>query len=343
MIHFEMDRSNLDWLLEEENPSVRYLALRNVIGFDENLQSVTDAKNQIMQKGAVSAILSKQKSEGYWESLGDFYIRTKYRGTVWTLILLAEMCADGKDARIRNACEIIFERSQDGSSGGFAYRESKEGRGGDHARILPCLTGNMLSCFIRFGYLEDPRVKKGIEWITRYMRFDDGEGKGPDGWPYDVSDKCWGRHTCYLGLVKCLKALSEIPVERRSQDVQVTIDRCIDFILKHGIYRKSHHPSQLANPRWISFGFPLMWDTDVIEILHLLNREGVWDSRMEAAFELVLSKRTKKNVWLLDKSFNGRMQVRIEKEGAPSKWVTLRALIVLKKAHFHTGSGSGSP
>jgi hypothetical protein len=162
----------------------------------------------------VPKILAKQKAGCYWEKLEDFYIRTKYKGTVWQLIILAELGADGKDERIKKACEFTLEYSQDRISGGFSYLGTKES-GGFHSRVIPCLTGNMVWSFIRFGYLSDHRIQKGINWIAKYQRFDDGLKEAPKGWPYDKAKACWGKHTCHMGIVKALKALAEIPDEKR--------------------------------------------------------------------------------------------------------------------------------
>jgi hypothetical protein len=54
---------------------------------------------------------------------------------------------------------------------------------------------------------------------------------------------------------------------------------------------------------------------------------------MQDAVELVLSKQVDDPqahpFWRLDKTFNGRMLVTIERQGEPSKWVTLCALLAL--------------
>lgn len=49
------------------------------------------------------------------------------------------------------------------------------------------------------------------------------------------------------------------------------------------------------------------------------------------AADLLLSKQDDLGKWRLERSFNGRLQVNIEQEGKPSKWVTLNALRVLKR------------
>ncbi len=119
----------LDWLLEENNPSVRYYALKDLLGYPPNHPDVAKSRSNVMNSGMVPRILAEQKSEGCWEAPRDFYSRTKYRGTVWQIIILAELGAVGSDPRINQACEFILNWSQNRESGGFAYRGSRENGG----------------------------------------------------------------------------------------------------------------------------------------------------------------------------------------------------------------------
>lgn len=318
-----------DWLLAEDNPSVRYFTLVDLLGKSPDSAEVITARQSIMTNGAVPAILGEQEAGGYWGIPQDFYIRAKYKGTVWNIITLAELGADGSDERILKAGEFILNHSQDRQNDGFAYFSGKES-GGDHAKVLPCLTGNMVFSLIRFGFLEDPRVQKSIDWIVKYQRFDDGEGSAPKGWLYDRYKQCWGKHTCMMGIVKTLKALAEIPPDKRSKAVSKTIERGAEYLLKHHLFKQSHNPALVAKEDWIHFGFPLMWNTDALEMLGILTRLGYHDTRMQDAVELVISKQDEQGRWLLETTFNGRTLVRIERKGQPSKWVTLNALKVLE-------------
>ncbi len=108
-----------DWLLEESNPSVRYLTLTTILDRKESHPEVKRAKADIMRTGIVPRILDRQK-HGSWNTPGRFY-RDKYKGTAWQLILLAALEADGGDRRIRAACEYILGCSQDQESYGFSY------------------------------------------------------------------------------------------------------------------------------------------------------------------------------------------------------------------------------
>ena len=320
----------LAWLLEPANPSVRYFALRDLGERSARDPDVERAKAAIMTEGLVPRLLAKQKPSGYWGRAEDFYIRSKYWGTVWTFLLLAELGADGRDERVRRACEFLLRLSQDRASGGFAYRGTASG-GGQHGAVLPCLTGNIVWSLIRFGYLDDPRVRQAVDWIIRYARFDDGDGAAPKGWPYETKDACYGRHTCLFGVVKPLKALAEVPATRRSAGVRRTIDRGVEFLLRHRLYKKSHDPACAAKPMWTKFGFPLMWQTNALEMFDILTGLGVRDERMRDAAELVASKRDAQGRWSLERTLSGRTLVSLERAGRPSRWITLFALRSLRR------------
>jgi hypothetical protein len=320
----------VDWLLEKDNPSVLYFALSQILGKPQSSSEAQAAKKEIMLTGVVPKILAKQKEGGYWETPEKFYT-AKYKGTVWQLIILAELGTDSQDERVKKACEFILTNSQDHKSGGFSAWLSVKVGGGRYSGVLPCLTGNMVFSLIRLGYLDDPRVKRGIEWIVKYQRFDDGEAYPPKIWPYEKATSCFGKHSCHMGVVKSLKALAEIPAERRSTAVVDTIERGVEYLLKHHVYKRSHDLSRVSKPGWLRFGFPLMYQTDVLEILGILTKLGCKDERMQEAVDLVLSKQDEQGMWKLESTFNGRFQTNIEQKGESSKWVTLNAVRVLKR------------
>jgi len=319
-----------EWLLERENPSVRYFTLTEILGKPENDNLVKKAKEDIMKSGIVPAILAKQHETGYWEKPNMFYT-AKYKGTVWQLLVLAELKADGNDERIKKTCEFILENSQDRESGGFSMHASASTGGGRHSEVIPCLTGNMIWALIRFGFLEDPRVRRGIDWITTYQRFDDGVREAPKGWPYDRFGICFGRHTCHMGAVKALKALAEIPAGKRSKEVNDTIKNGVAYMLVHRIHKRSHDPSRASKPGWLRFGFPLMYQTDALEILGILTGLGYKDDRMKEAVNLVIAKQDRQGRWKLENSYNDRFHVNIERKGKQSKWITFKALEALKR------------
>ncbi len=328
-----LKNDSTDWLLEDNNPFVRHFTLIDILDKSIKNSEVIESKKNIMNSELIQRILLKQNSKGYWFEPENFYIKRKYKGTVWNLIILAEIGAKGNDKRIKNACEFILKNSQNKESGGFSYSRLKSG-GGTDSKVLPCLTGNMLWCLIRFGYIDDIRVQKGIEWITTYQRFDDGIQELPKNWPYKKHINCFGKHSCHMGVVKSLKAFAEIPEEIRSKDVKITIKKGVEYLLKHHIYKRSHDLSKISKPSWLQLSFPHMYQSDILEILDILTGLGYKDKRMQDAIDILISKQNTNGTWNLERTFNGRFITNIETKGKPSKWITLNALRVLKR-HYN--------
>ena len=347
----------IPWLLESDDPSVRFFTLTELLGSPPDSPEAAAACRDIMTRGTVPTILAAQGDDGHWEGRDRFYT-AKYRGTVWQLIILAELGADGSDERVQRGCEAALRDAQDRLSGGFAtgrmrkrgVRGSMKGGenggegGGLHSRVIPCLTGNLIFSLIRLGLLDDARVQAAIDWLTTYARFDDGDGRapgtvaGPDGdceaptgWPYDAWQMCWGRHSCHMGVVKTLKGLAEIPPQRRSPAVRRTLDDGVEFMLRHHVHKRSHDLARDSKPGWKRFGFPLMYQTDALEILGILAKLGrAGDERARGARALVASRADAQGRWKLQDTFNGRFVVDIETRGEPSRWITLRALKALR-------------
>lgn len=319
------------WLLEENNPSVRYFTLKDILDKPEDDTEVQTTRRDIMQTGLVPDILVKQREPGYLKTLPQFYT-SKYDGLVWQMILLAESGAD-TNPQIKEQCEYILGNSQETSDGGFSMHTAAKTGGGRKTEVIPCLTGNMVWCLIHFGYLGDPRLQKGIDWITRYTRYNDGVEDTPQIPPYDKYEACWGKHTCHMGVVKALKALSAIPAEiRAGGEIGSTIQKAVEFLLIHNIYKRSHDLKKVSKPGWLKFGFPLMYQTDVLEILDILTGLGVKDSRMDEAVGIVLSKQDDMGRWRVENTYNSdRLLIPMGEKGEQSKWITLRAMRILKR------------
>jgi len=319
-----------NWLLEEENHSVRYFALKDIFDKPEDDKLVQDARREIMRSGLVSGILQKQQETEYIRAYPRFYTN-KYKGLVWSLIVLAELGAEAIP-QIKEQCEYILNNSQEPRDGGFSQNIAVRTGGGRITEVIPCLTGNMVWSLIRFGYLDDPRLQRGIDWITRFMRYNDGIENDPQIPPYNHYEMCWGAHTCHMGVVKVLKALSVIPMGKRTKEVNDTIQKSVEFLLIHHIYKRSHNLNKTSKPGWLKFGFPLMYQTDVLEILDILTGLGIVDSRMNESINVIRAKQDDMGRWIAENTYNSdRLLIPIEQQGEQSKWLTLRAMRVLKR------------
>jgi hypothetical protein len=325
-----LTKDTTNWLLEEENPSLRYFTLKDILDKSEHDPEVQQAKREIMRRGIVPDILQKQQEASYLKTYSKFYT-DKYKGLVWQLIVLAEMGAES-NSQIIEQCEYLLNNSQETVDGGFSQSTSVKTGGGRITEVIPCLTGNMVWSLIHFGYVDDPRLQRAINWIIRFMRLNDGNEENPQAPPYDRYEMCWGKHTCFMGIVKALKGLSAIPQEQRTSEINDTINKMVDFLLIHHIYKCSHDLNRTSKPGWLKFSFPLMYQTDVLEILDILTALGIADSRMDDAVNLIIKKQDDMGRWRIENTSNtDRLLIPLGGKGEQSKWITLRAIRVLKR------------
>jgi hypothetical protein len=93
-------------------------------------------------------------------------------------------------------------------------------------------------------------------------------------------------------------------------------------------------PSRDTKPAsaWFKAGFPAGYVTDVLQNLEVLAELGhAKDPRLGNALRWVEAQQDQGR-WINRYAYNGKTVVDIERQGAPSKWVTLRACTVLRAA-----------
>lgn len=325
----------LPWLLEEDplNPGVRYFALRDLVGMPAASPEVAAAREGVMNSGPVPVILAHQDRGGYWVKPG--YL-PKYKGTMWSIIFLAQLGATGDDPRVRRACEHLFDYAV-AEHGGL----SADGR---NSGLIHCLQGNLCAALIDFGYLDDERLQRALAWLARSIM---GEGIAPNtekespihylrsGNSAPGFECSANNHLpCAWGAVKAMLALSKVPAAQRTPPIDRAIKTGVEFLLSCDPATADYPMGYTDKPNrsWFKFGYPLGYVTDVLQILEVLAALGSGaDSRLRNALDLLLSKQDGQGRWPLEYTYNGKTWVNVEEKGKPSKWVTLRALRVLQQ------------
>ena len=319
----------LPWLLEpdEANPGVRYFALRDLLDRAPDDPEVVAAQAEVMRTGPVPAILDAQYPEGYWVKPGPCY-SPKYRATLWQVLFLAQLGADGRDERVRRAVEYVFAHAQ-AESGAF----STNGRPGG---AIHCLWGNMVRALLDLGYGGDERLERAIDALARSVTGDGYEWYRRSGLqaPGFVCSGNYGL-PCAWGAVRVLWALNHVPPAGRTPAVEAAIEACADFLLSYDVARADYPYKERISSGWFKFGYPLGYVTDVLLNLEALVEAGCGgDPRLDEAVGLVLAKQDERGRWRMEYSYNGKMWADVEVKGQPSKWVTLRALRVLKRTRL---------
>jgi hypothetical protein len=130
--------------------------------------------------------------------------------------------------------------------------------------------------------------------------------------------------------VKALKAFSTIPPDDHTPELQGAIEISASFLLDQDLSKADYPYTERINSSWFSFSFPLSFRSDILETVHTSTNLGYGlDARLESALQFILTKRDESGRCIMEKSLNGKMWVDNEKNGQPSKWISLRALLSL--------------
>jgi hypothetical protein len=187
---------------------------------------------------------------------------------------------------------------------------------------LPCHGGDLLSMMLWFGYGDDPRALKLLNWLAKTQ--------GEDGiWPCPSKVRPF---SCLWATADVLRAYNALPDEMLTTEVVQSRQRAIEQLLASNI---TQYGKGKPSERWFQFGYPLRFDSDVLEVLELLapyispEEEGIQES-----LALVLSKQGEDGRWLCEKEPKGgrwmNKFIGLEPIGEPSKWVTLHCLNMFK-------------
>ncbi|MBI2185286.1 MAG: hypothetical protein HYU39_10070 [Thaumarchaeota archaeon] len=309
-----MPRNIIDWLLPEDQPSVRYFTLKDLLDHPDDDPEVRATHESIAEKGWAAELLGAQNPMGFWESRKSLY-SPKYTASNWRLIVLADLGLTNQNPQVRQTCELFLEEYSR-SDGGF-------GRQTSHF----CITGNLARTLVRCGYEDDPRVKSAFKWLADVQKKD-------GGWHCFDSKK--GTLDCW----EALSAFTALNKTRWTRQIKRSAERGAEFYLERSLYKEGTHRYE----PWFRFHYPVHYYYDLLVGLDILTALDYGaDSRLEPALNILKEKRRLDGTWILDAvhpdigsganySLGDRATpFALEKTGEPSKWITLHALRVLKR------------
>ncbi len=326
----QLKANPIDWLLEPEMPAVRYLALRDLLGTDE--AELAPLRQEAHQNPPISFILSKMDPEGFWEKPGAGY-GPKYHSAVWSMLSLAQTGASIEDGRVQTACNYMLEHSLT-PTGQFTASSAPGG-------TFDCLQGNLCWVLTELGCW-DERLDKAFEWMARTVT---GEGiaskeekKAPVRY---YAYKCGpnfacsanGGLPCSWGAVKVMRAFGNLSLEKRTPLIQKAIQMGIDFLFSVDPAQADYPigAGQHISQNWWKFGFPIFYGSDTLQIIEALTSLGMTDDlRMQNAVKLIREKEDEQGRWKLEYGYSSKAWGSFGTKNKPNKWVTLRALRVLK-------------
>jgi hypothetical protein len=325
----------VSWLLESENPGVRYLALRDLMGLSDENAELRSARKRAHKEGPITEILDNMEKEGYWVKAGPGY-NPKYLSTVWSIILLAQLGASiHEDKRIEQACKYLIDHALT-EGGQFTAISS-----GAPSGTIDCLQGNLCWSLMEMGY-DHPRLPSAYEWMARTVT---GDGIAPKeekeaqvryfAYKCGPTFACGGNNKlpCAWGGCKVMMAFSKWPVKRQTPLVRKAIKQGADYFfhVDPATADYPHGSTDKPSSNWWKFGFPVFYVSDILQIAEALAGLGYGkDRRLVNTMKIVREKQDENGRWLMEYDYNGKTWVDFGIKKKPNKWVTLRALKVLK-------------
>jgi len=302
-----------DWLLEESNPSVRYLALQWLLDKAPDDPDVVAAQEAIRTSEPVVKLLDAQRPDGRWRK----HRKEPYH-TIHYHLMAPEHFGCPRTEGIERAIDYQFKMALQ-EDGAFTTALPEVGRRG----VIPCYTACALHYLCFWGYGDDPRVERMLGYLLRTQL---PEG----GWL--CSERVKKTHSCFWATAKVILALQDLPPNLKSEATEAAIGPAVELFLERGLY-KHHSEFGKKSERWFRFGYPLLVATSILEVLELVAPYvEPNDPRIQEGLELVLSKQGEDGRWLAEMEPWTKVGL-FEPLGQPSKYVPLHALRMLKRLY----------
>jgi hypothetical protein len=295
----------VEWLLDSD-PAIRWQVLRDVT--DAPAAEIAAERARVASEGWGAELLAAQRADGSWS--GGAY-DPEWTSTTPTLQLLRQFGVDPSDERVRRAVALVRDNVR------WEY-DSLPYFGGE---VEPCINGQAVAVGAYFG--EDV---KGI--VDRLLTEQMADG----GW--NCEQERGSTRGSFDTTINVLEGFLEY--ERATggnADVAEARAGGQEYLLDRGLLRRKSD-GEIGDRKWLYPAFPTGWHYNVLRALdHLRNAGLAPDGRIAEAIELVESKRASDGRWPLELILYDESPVDLgEPKGEPSRWITLRALRVLRWA-----------
>ena len=309
-----------DWLLDSD-PSIRWQVMRDLLDAPESEWSAERAKVQTEGWGA--RLLSYEDADGQWAG-GAFLpsgfefrewqeVGQPWTATTFSLSQLREFGLDPSSDRAKRAVQLIGVNSR-----------------WDHAGE-PYWAGEVEECVNGRTVADGAYFRVDISSIAGELagqRLDDG------GWNCErangsIRSSFATTINVLEGLLEYERATGGTPESREARKSGE------EYLLERSLFRRLS-TGEPADGQFLSFLHPSRWRYDVLRALDYFCSAAAMttaspDPRLSDAVDHLRSRRLADGTWPVDWKLPGRVWFEVDEgAGKPSRWVTLRAMRVLR-------------
>ena len=295
----------IDWLLASD-PSIRWQVMRDLT--DTPAETIAAERARVVSEGWGRLLLDLQRPDGQW---GDGTATPFWWSNLYTLVFLRDLGVDPLDSRVRAAIDLVRDRVAWAPE--FGSPPFFEGE------VEPCINGRVVGLGAYFGQPSRRLVDRLVS-----------EQLADGGWNCEAERgsvrSSFHTTICVLeGLLGFERALGADPVIGNSRH------RAHEYLLQRRLLRRLS-TGEIIDRSWTGFAFPPLWHYDILRALDYLHAAGVApDERVDEAVTIVRDRRRADERWLLDTRHRNTLYEEMAGAvGEPNRWITLRALRVLR-------------
>lgn len=317
------------WLIDpdESDPSIRWQVMRDLVGAPP--EEVAAERARVATEGFGARLLALQADDGRW---GGAAWNRGWDSTMHALMLLRDLGLDPASDVARHAVGRVRDRVTWEGCGPPECAHNPFFAG----ETEPCINAQVAAAGAYFGQDVEPLIRRLLA-----EQLPDG------GWNCDApgDGECGSVRSSFHTTICVLEAL--LAFERAGGGdprVAAARSRGEEYLLERRLFRRRSTGEPIADRKapgadWLRFAFPTWWHYDVLRGLDYLRDAGVApDERVAEAVERVRARRDADGRWPLDTRYPGTMPIEIDDApGRPSRWITLRALRVLR---WYEGGGA---
>ena len=292
----------IDWLMESD-PSIRWQVMRELS--DAPAHEVAAERARVATEGWGAYLLALQEADGRWPRAET--------DPEWScflhLALLRDLGLDPTSDEARHAVGLVRDNVN------WHWWDNAPFFAGE---VEPCINGRVVAIGAYFG--ED--VQRLVDRVL-------GEQMEDGGW------NCEQENGSTVGSFHTTICVLEGLVEHDQAtggrlDVAAAISRGQTYLLDRRLFHRLS-TGEVVDPAFALFGFPTCYHYDVLRGLDHLRAAGLdADQRMADAITVVESKRDADGRLPLEHVHEDGVLIPMEVVGQPSRWITLRAMRVLR-------------
>jgi len=308
------------WLLGSD-PAIRWQTLRDLLDATETEYAPERAK--IETEGWGAKLLSVQDADGQWAGgafhpAGFTHQEWQAQGQPWTatcfaLNQLREFGLDPESISARRTVELVGRNCRWEEGGQLFWQGETE----------ECINGRTVADGAYFG-VDVSNI------VSRLLSQRQADG----GWNCERANGsvC----SSFASTINVLEGLLEY--ERTTggtAESRTARQSGEEYLLQRHLYRRLR-TGEAADEHFLALLHPNRWRYDVLRALDYFRASSLFsgtppDRRLSEAVAHVRSKRLPDGTWTLDWTLPGRTWFSVDEDpGQPSRWVTLRALRVLR-------------